>query len=259
MASHSTIPSDHDVVQAVAALRKDWPELGRAKLLTQLKQAHNWSLSEARLKKLVSAAAPQDTRTSTIPIPGTLRIPRDALAAQQRYRDKSMRCFKIYGRGEYDYGVTPNADRSILINVMHDRLVKAGRPETEVQKRRMFPTLRVIYEYYAAAAEIAGVSKDDVAQQLEAEYGLNPMPYLMQIPAPTPEQVAERKAKFKKQSLAMMRIMLVASEEARNHIPVDDNDDPIWDEERNGEFCLMVVKIDKGDGLTEHGLVNELN
>lgn len=43
--------------------------------------------------------------------------------------------------------------------------------------------------------------------------------------------------------------------EARAYVPVDGNGEPAWDESINGEFALIVVKIDKGSGLTEFGRV----
>lgn len=41
----------------------------------------------------------------------------------------------------------------------------------------------------------------------------------------------------------------------RPFIPVDAHGEPIWDEAKNGEFCVIVVKIDKGRGLQEFGRV----
>lgn len=43
--------------------------------------------------------------------------------------------------------------------------------------------------------------------------------------------------------------------EARKYIPVDEKGEPIWREEVNGEFVVIVMKIDKGRGLNEFGRV----
>lgn len=43
--------------------------------------------------------------------------------------------------------------------------------------------------------------------------------------------------------------------EARAYIPVDARGQPLWDEKKNGQFALVVVKIDKADGLKEFGPV----
>ena len=48
-------------------------------------------------------------------IPPTL--PNDAWAAQLQYYEESTRCFILYGRGKYDYGITPNSDMQINIEV----------------------------------------------------------------------------------------------------------------------------------------------
>ena len=41
----------------------------------------------------------------------------------------------------------------------------------------------------------------------------------------------------------------------RQHVPVDSKGDPVWDDAINGEFVVLLVKINKGDGLTEFGRV----
>lgn len=58
-----------------------------------------------------------------------IELPKDALAVQTCYMDRSIRCFKLYGRGDYDYGVTPNADQAIMIAVSDpaEPLVPANR------------------------------------------------------------------------------------------------------------------------------------
>lgn len=83
-------------------------------------------------------------------------------------------------------------------------------------------------------------------------YGVNPIPFLP--PAPTQEQIEARKVAFKKESLKLKREMLKMPE-ARTYIPVDKHGEPVWDEKINGEFALIVAKIDKGNGLTEFGSV----
>lgn len=44
-------------------------------------------------------------------------LPCDALKAQIKYKEESTRTFILYGRGKYDYGVTPNSDMQIMIDV----------------------------------------------------------------------------------------------------------------------------------------------
>ncbi|KAF2682299.1 hypothetical protein K458DRAFT_433232 [Lentithecium fluviatile CBS 122367] len=59
------------------------------------------------------------------PLWSPIEIPSNALAVQQRYKDKSTRCFKLYGRGQYEFGVTPNADMQLLIGEDIGRQLKA--------------------------------------------------------------------------------------------------------------------------------------
>ena len=49
--------------------------------------------------------------------PSAPSLPKDAYAAQAKYYDESTRYFILYGRGEYDYGITPNADSQVKIKV----------------------------------------------------------------------------------------------------------------------------------------------
>ena len=43
--------------------------------------------------------------------------PDDAWAAQLKYGEESTRCFILYGRGKYDYGITPTSDMQVKIQV----------------------------------------------------------------------------------------------------------------------------------------------
>lgn len=52
----------------------------------------------------------------------------------------------------------------------------------------------------------------------------------------------------------MMREMLKYPE-TRSFIPVDARGEPVWDEAKNGEFYVIVVKIGKERGLQELGRV----
>lgn len=54
------------------------------------------------------------------------------------------------------------------------------------------------------------------------------------------------------ETMKMQRQMLKHSE-GRKYIPVDARGEPIWNEAKNGEFCVLLVKIDKGRGLQEFG------
>ncbi|KAF2103749.1 hypothetical protein NA57DRAFT_50618 [Rhizodiscina lignyota] len=246
------IPTDDEVKNEVNKIRQDQQDIGRAKIVTILRDQFNWRISETRLKKLVPSVNQMKTSTTQ----AELGIPEDAVKAQKRYRDKSTRTFRIYGRGEYNYGVSLNSDVAIQMDIAYGRLAKAGRPKSEEEKRSLASAwpLQLIWDYYVATAKKAGVSKEDVGLQLEAEYGV-PWTYM---PTPKPEwtgpQAEAMKAKFKEASLQVKR-QLMKNPEARRYIPTNANGDIVWDEEKNGQFAVLVVKIDKGDGLREFGEV----
>jgi hypothetical protein len=129
-------PIDQEIIDAVREIHVEQPKLGRGKLcvytgfalrpkciltlypisrLAQLKDAHNWSLSDTRLKKLLA----ENNLKRQAEVPKTLppiELPANAFAAQETYKKDGIRCFKLYGRGECDYGVTPNADMALLFN-----------------------------------------------------------------------------------------------------------------------------------------------
>lgn len=126
-AGEPMIPSDAEVVAATELVLAAYPELGRLKVLAQLKSENNWSLSDARLKKLLAAhrALPQEQAVASssggssgsnvireddpsLPLP---YLPTNALQAQQDYAESSTRIYKVYGR-RYDYGVSPNVSLS---------------------------------------------------------------------------------------------------------------------------------------------------
>ncbi|KAI4869399.1 hypothetical protein F4820DRAFT_407288 [Hypoxylon rubiginosum] len=255
----SVTPSDQEVVDLVQRIRREKPDLGRSKILDILKgEPHQWRISEARLKKLVPSVNQLKGLATKEPPPqtGQLCIPDDALAAQHRYMEGSKQAFRIYGRGKYNYGVSLNIDMTIHINIAHKRLRKAGRPVSDADKREWAAgwSLRCVWDYYVAAAAKAGVAKEDVGRQLEAEYGV-PWTYM---PTPGPEltgpEAEAAKARFKETSLELKRKMR-KTEEGRRLIPVDRHGNIIWDEEKNGQFVVIVVKIDKGDGYQEFGTV----
>lgn len=87
-----------------------------------------------------------------------------------------------------------------------------------------------------------------------SRYGIDPRPWL---PVLTEAQIEQRKAEFKQQSMKLKLAMLKESPEAREYIPVDRSGQPIWDEKKHGEYVVIVVKINKGDGLTEFGSIDE--
>jgi hypothetical protein len=43
------------------------------------------------------------------------KLPSNPLQAQLKYKDESARYIKLYGNGEYDFGITPNADMRVFI------------------------------------------------------------------------------------------------------------------------------------------------
>jgi len=247
------LPSDTDILRAARALHSQSPQISRNELCLKLKQDNNWdTVSNKQIKKIL-AEYRLDGNAEPAPPPA---LPANALAAQHRYKDESTRLFRLYGRGEYDFGVSPNADQQIKIDIMHERLLKAGcpgpfEPDSKAFVGSAWP-LQNMYEFYWAAAQktSGAVTREDVGRQLEAEYGVNPLPYLKEKSA---AEIEEQKAVYKEAALKMKRELLKT--EARPYIKTDARGEPLWDESIDGEFVVLVVKINKGDGLTEYNQV----
>jgi hypothetical protein len=110
-----------------------------------------------------------------------------------------------------------------------------------------------MFRFYWAAAQKTGgaVIREDVGRQLEAEYGVNPLRYWKD---PSPAEVEARKAAHKKGALEVKRELLKTTE-GRTNIKTNARGEPLWDDDVHGEFVVLVVKINKGDGLTEYGRI----
>ncbi len=256
--SGKPLPIDIEILKAARLIYRRNPELPRNDLLEKVKQDNSWDISNKDIKKLLTQY-PLDTDTepappSASPYSNPPQLPPNALAAQQRYKDDSTRMFKLYGRGEHDYGVSPNSDQQIKIDIMHERLLKAGCPGPFNQESQDFigtawPLQELFNCYWAAAQKTGGlVTKEDVGRQLEAEYGINPLPYFKE---PTIAEAEKRRAVYKEGMMKIKRKMM-KTPEGRGYIPVDGRGNPVWDEAVNGEFTMLVVKINKGNGLTEY-------
>lgn len=107
-------PSDEEIIAALQAVRQQDPDLGRSKVLLKLREENGWKLSDIRLENLMTKhGLGSNLSKASKPI----AYPKNALAAQQRYKEESKRCFKLYSRGPYDFGVTPNPNQEIGIEV----------------------------------------------------------------------------------------------------------------------------------------------
>ena len=257
------MPTDTEILQAARSINKSCPDIARNELLDRVKQDNGWDISNKQVKKVIfqygleGDKEPFAPSSATDPHANPPQLPPNALEAQQKYKDESTRMFRLYGRGDYDFGVSPNADQQIKIDIMHERLLKAGSPGPFDQSSKDFlgsawPLQEMYNSYWAAAQKTKGaVTKEDVGRQLEAEYGVNPLPYVKE---PTAELVERRGAIYKEGMMKIKQLMLEKAE-VRQYIKVDGRGIPIWDEAVNGEFTMLVVKINKGDGLMEYGTV----
>ncbi|KPI35966.1 uncharacterized protein AB675_10467 [Cyphellophora attinorum] len=253
--SEATIPSDDEIVSAVEAAKHSNPSASRNDIFALVKTLNSWTISNKQIKKAVDPKPPPPPTIIGPALP-PITLPKDALAAQQAYKDTSTRLFRLYGRGEHDYGCSPNSDQQIRIDIMHKRLLDVGCPgpfhddDKEIVGSAM-PLQEMLKFYYAAGKQV-GLTKEDVARQLEAEYGVNPLPYEV---VESEETRKERQEVYAKNLGEGKKKILLRAPEARKYIQLDAKGEPVFDEKVHGEFTVLVVKIKKGDGLTEFGRV----
>ncbi|CCM05613.1 uncharacterized protein FIBRA_07842 [Fibroporia radiculosa] len=89
----------------------------------------------------------------------------NALLHQLDYNQNSDRIYRIYGRGNVDWGFTPNADMGITFDAMIPRVLR------EHDAKALF----FMYMRLLAAARKVGVSASDLRAQLHAEWGIDPL------------------------------------------------------------------------------------
>jgi hypothetical protein len=121
-------PDDTTLLSALQAFRSANPTTGRAKVLQQLRSENGWILSEKRLKNVMDAhnlnavdvearkaKEAEEKKEAENALP---KLPPNPLQAQLKYKDESTRYIKLYGNGKYDFGITPNADMGVFIDVI---------------------------------------------------------------------------------------------------------------------------------------------
>ncbi|KII88142.1 hypothetical protein PLICRDRAFT_124555 [Plicaturopsis crispa FD-325 SS-3] len=252
----SVVPSSEDVLSAIrwASSTVPVPE-GPPSMLKKIKAEHpDWCLSLARLKKATAQlkeVPPEDERIPLTIKYAELMRQNPALREQIVYQETSIRYYRILGKDGFDYGVTFNSDMALFFNIMETRALTepARRPHA----------LYHMFEQLLPAAVKAKVSKEDLRQQLWKEFGCDPL--LIAPPEPrTPEEFAQAarreeaaRESHKKNSIMLKRELIKHSPEARALIPVDSDGEPIFREEIDGRFAVIVAKLRKGSGLEELG------
>lgn len=134
-------PTDNQVIEAWLALLKSGRNLGRAKALATLRAGNDWDLGSKRFKQLIAAASARQnvgdateddaaagagqhldtSNTAFTPIV----LPKDPHAALLRCIAEGRWRFKIYGRGQYDYGVDMPVEQRVAFEVS-SKEVQAG-------------------------------------------------------------------------------------------------------------------------------------
>ena len=159
-------PSDAELLRAVYDIRTQQPRLGRKKLRPILQEKYHFNVTEHRMKEVVPASLATGSDEPLQAIAQRLEIPSNPLEAQIKYIENSARTFKIYGRGEHNYGVTLN-------DMMSGHFRNAYYESKEqAQDRPAAEASAVVWDYYVAAANNVGVTKTEIGAQFEMELGV---------------------------------------------------------------------------------------
>ncbi|KAK0483036.1 hypothetical protein EDD18DRAFT_1200689 [Armillaria luteobubalina] len=186
-------------------------------------------------------------------------LPANPLAAQIRFHKESTRFFILYGRGEYDYAVTPNSSIGIILSIFQKRVLGflegKRRPLSVDQQRALNENggVQTMFEYYEAAGKMAGILASDVGRQFEAEYGLNPLRWRtneQNDPAWRKAYEGAKEAIHKKNTMPILKALSESQVVPRGMFPaVDKRGNPIYDPKINGRFALIITKVSKATGI----------
>ncbi|KAJ7637752.1 hypothetical protein DFH06DRAFT_1302675 [Mycena polygramma] len=252
--TRTVTPTDNGIRFQFYSIRSQHrsPPLGFQKMLDALKAAEpTWILGPVRLKKLLKAIADEEAKEKAEneadgPYIKLTSGHSQALRDQMAWQERSPRHYRIHGHDGYDYASTPNVDMRILLDIMQKRAVE--------EPKQRAPALYILWQHLEPAAKKAGVPLDNLKAQLTEEYGMDPLT----AAPPPPRNHAERatlnaelarsKAKYKEQKMEIMRQMRSAGAS----VPLDPiTGDVAWDDEKHGEFVVMVTRVDKATGLKE--------
>ncbi|KAJ8082142.1 hypothetical protein PM082_007989 [Marasmius tenuissimus] len=188
----------------------------------------------------------------SLPLP---EIPRNAIAAQLKYRKESTRQLIIYGRGRYNFGITPNSQDGIHYAAIFNKYSKNlpyNVVEEDQRKIADAPDIRMIWEFYEQSALCAGVSREDVGKQFEAEWGVNMHECAPPRLSKDPETRRLIELWERKRASLYKECRYPVLEGIRSagmmDFPVDRRGRIVWDEKKFGIFRLIVTKIDKESG-----------
>lgn len=105
-------------------------------------------------------------------------------------------------------------------------------PPDDQRRFAQVPVLQTLWDFYVAAANKVGLSKQEIGTQFELEYGVAWKLMPTAKPEWTNQRAKDMKAKHQEISLKVKREMLKLPE-ARAYIPTDEQGEIIRDEEKN--------------------------
>ncbi|KAK7469351.1 hypothetical protein VKT23_003830 [Stygiomarasmius scandens] len=183
-----------------------------------------------------------DTNNSLAP----LSLPDDPYAAQMNYAKGSRRMVILYGRGKWNYGVSPNADVSFYIQIAHSRIEErlSQGPLSTLEEKLQFartPAVLTLWEVYEVAARKAGISRADVGRQFEAEFGVDMSRYL-----PSRQECSDPEMKSRLEDWENRRRS--SWREGKQPLMEAMNVGRPWDDNVHGQFALLVTKINRKTG-----------
>jgi len=274
-------PSEDEVVTALVGLRQERPSLGFLKVYKAVKQRNpTWTFSKYRLRKVMrdhaldspaAREADMDELTKNLANIGTSgdtelkaagtgvsatstrqidhpHIPKEnALERQETFFQTSPRDYLLYGRAKYDYALTFNANIKLLFVILLKRMIdwirkRPNPPQSEKLVAATCMPTREMFDQLYAGAKKAGISREDLGLQLQAEYGVNPVPHFPPLPVTQLEKelaALQERYVYKKGKIEMI---------GKERFRLDSHGEVIWDEQVEGRFATILTKMDRATG-----------
>ncbi|KAJ6576421.1 hypothetical protein DFH09DRAFT_1078035 [Mycena vulgaris] len=233
-------------------------------MLDALKAAEpTWILGPVRLKKLLKLIADEEAkeeaeREESEPYINLTIWPLPGVARPDRMAGHTTELLDMTATTMLSHQIATWASSSICdssnsraflltcIQIMQKRAVEEPGQRAHA--------LYTMWLHFEPAAKKAGVPLENLRAQLTEEYGLDPLTAAPPQPRNDMEraalnaQLTRKKAEHRRTKMSMMRKM----REMGAPIPLDPvTGDVAWDDEKHGEFVVLVTRVDKATGLEE--------
>ena len=175
------------------------------------------------------------------------KLPKDGLTAQKGFHNLSVLFITLYGRGSYNYLITPNAEMRIHMRISLDEILKIqespGGAAKAVLEAPDCWRIQEFFDFYCAAARKIGLRFDDVARQFETEFSVDPLKNRQHDGLERSAWESEIAMEYRRLKTKILKMTAALYPKL---VKVDDQGEPIWDGEKHGRYAMVVTRTDQG-------------